>query len=145
MSKLIKNSEYKGFIHNLKSQIQSAQIKAAIAVNRELLQLYWFIGSQIVEKQKNSQWGDGLVKQVSQDLQAEFPDMKGFSSRNIHLMKQWYLYWYQQSSIVQQVVAQLDQAPIFQIPWGQNLPEKLQSSLPSIAEIDAEIGGFEDE
>jgi len=121
MSELIKNSDYKHFINSLKTEVQSAQIKAVVAVNRELLKLYWWMGSQIVEKQKTANWGDGLIKQISRDLQAEFPDIKGFSTRNIQLMKQWYLYWHKESSIVQQVVAQLDQAPIFQIPWGQNL------------------------
>ena len=121
MSEIIKNSEYKNFIYTLKSQIHSAQIKAAIAVNRELLQLYWLIGSQIVEKQKNSRWGDGLVKQVSRDLQAEFPDIKGFSVRNIERMRKWFLYWFDEKEITTQVVSQLAQAPIFQIPWGHNL------------------------
>ncbi len=121
MSEIINNSEYKGFIHTLKSQIQSAQIKAAVSVNRELLQLYWFIGSQIIEKQKNSQWGDGLVKQVSHDLQTEFPDIKGFSVRNIERMRKWFLYWTTTKEIATQAVSQLNQAPIFQIPWGQNL------------------------
>jgi len=121
MSELINNSEYKTLIFSLKSQIQSAQIKAAVAVNRELLQLYWFIAEQIVHKQQTARWGDGLVKQVSRDLQKEFPNMKGFSSRNIHMMRQWYLYWHQEPAIVQQLVAQIAQAPIFQIPWGQNL------------------------
>ncbi len=121
MSEIRQDNEYKQFITQLKSQIQSAQIKAAVSVNCELLQLYWQLGEQIVEKQAKAQWGEGLIKQISRDLQTEFPDMKGFSSRNIHMMRQWYLYWHQEPAIVQQLVAQIDQAPIFQIPWGQNL------------------------
>ena len=121
MSKLLQNNEYKQFITHLKSQIQSAQIKAAVAINRELLKLYWQLGEQIVEKQAKAQWGDGLIKQISKDLQLEFPDMKGFSTSNLKYMKQWYLYWQDEFSKSQQLVGQLDQAPIFQIPWGQNL------------------------
>jgi len=121
MGKLVQNSEYKRFIAALKSQIQSAQIKAAVAVNQELLKLYWHLGSEIIEKQAKSQWGDGLIKQISRDLQQEFPDMKGFSVRNLELMRKWYRYWTQSDEITKQVVSQLEQAPIFQIPWGQNL------------------------
>jgi len=118
VSELIHNSEYKTLIFWLKSQIQSAQIKAAVSVNRELLQLYWFIAEQIVQKQQTARWGDGLVKQVSRDLQKEFPEMKGFSVRNLELMRKWYRYWTQTDEITKQVVSQLAQAPIFQIPWG---------------------------
>lgn len=121
MSEITKNLAYKDFIATIKFQVQSAQIKAAVSVNRELLQLYWFMGSQIVEKQKTASWGDGLVKKVSLDLQTEFPDMKGFSIRNLELIRKWHLYWSQQNTITQQVVSQLEKAPIFQIPWGQNL------------------------
>jgi len=118
---IIQSAAYKDFIHRIKSEIQTAQIKAAVSVNRELLKLYWFIGSQIVEKQKSSSWGDGLIKQISRDLQHEFPDMKGFSFRNVKYMKQWVQFWTHSDVIGQQAVAQLDTPPIFQIPWGQNL------------------------
>ncbi len=121
MSEIIKNGEYNDLIYALKSQIQSAQIKAAVSVNRELLQLYWFIAEQTVQKQQTARWGDGLIKQVSQDLQQEFPEIKGFSVRNLELMRKWYHYWTQSDEITKQVVSQLAQAPIFQIPWGQNL------------------------
>ena len=121
MSDLIKNGEYRDLIHKLKSHIQSAQIKAAISVNKELLITYWFIAEQILEKQQTARWGDGLIKQVSQDLQQAFPDIKGFSVRNLELMRKWHRYWVQADEMTKQVVSQLDQAPIFQIPWGQNL------------------------
>jgi len=126
---VIQDKAYKAWVNDLKSQIQSAQIKAAVSVNKELLKLYWLLGSQIVEKQKTAAWGDGFIKQLSHDLRQEFPDMKGFSFRNLKYIRQWYAYWQQPSPIGQQVVApiatqavsQLDDAPIFQIPWGQNL------------------------
>jgi len=68
----IQSNDYKVFIKQIKNQIHSSQIKVAISVNRGMLKLYWFIGSEIVKNQKNANWGDGLVKQVSKDLQAEF-------------------------------------------------------------------------
>ena len=118
---IIQSSDYKDFIKQVKSEIQSSQIKAAIAVNRELLKLYWFLGAQITEKQKATSWGNGFIKQVSHDLQHEFPDMKGFSVRNLERMRKWYLYWSRDTLIASQVVSQLNDAPIFQIPWGQNM------------------------
>jgi len=118
---IIQTDDYKAFIQSLKAQVQSSQIKAAVSVNKELLKLYWLLGSQIVEKQKQATWGSGFIKQVSHDLQREFPDMKGFSARNLERMRKWYLYWSTDELIASQVVSQLDDASIFQIPWGQNL------------------------
>jgi len=120
----LQTTEYKQFILDIKSKIQSSQIKAAIKVNVELLKLYWDIAEMIVEKQNNSSWGDSIIADISKDLKQEFPNMKGFSKRNIFYMKQWYLYF----SKVQQVVAQLEDeetsqtmGEVFQIPWGHNI------------------------
>jgi len=115
--------EYKSFLANIKSKIQSAQLKAHIKVNVELLNLYWDIAQLIVEKQKQSSWGDKVLESISKDLKKEFPNMSGFSIRNIHYMKEWFLFY----SIVQQPVAQ-----IFQIPWGHNI--HIMSKAKSIDE-----------
>lgn len=113
MSRLIKNDpSYFDFIQDIKKRVQSAQIKAAVSVNQELLRLYWDMGAMIVEKQKQTAWGDGFLKQMSHDLQDDFPDMRGFSLRNLKYMRQWYSFW-SDASIGQQAVAQ--------IPWGHNL------------------------
>ncbi len=113
MSRLIKKDPaYFDFIQDIKKRVQSAQIKAAVSVNQELLRLYWDMGAMIVEKQKQTTWGDGFLKQMSQDLRDDFPDMKGFSLRNLKYIRQWYLFW-SDASIGQQAVAQ--------IPWGHNL------------------------
>ena len=104
--------EYISFISEIKNKIKQAQIKAAIKVNEELLRLYWDIAKMIVERQKVSKWGDSVIEKISNDLKREFPNMKGFSIRNLKYMKQWYLFY----SKGQQVVAQ-----IFQIPWGHNI------------------------
>ncbi len=130
---IIQTDDYKAFIQSLKAQVQSSQIKAAVSVNRELLKLYWLIGSQIVEKQKQAAWGSGFIKQVSHDLQQEFPDTKGFSARNLERMRKWYIYWSKDKSIASQTVSQLEEASVFQIPWGQNLVIISKSSSPEEA------------
>lgn len=113
---------YVAFIREMKHRIQASQIKAAVRVNQELLLLYWDLGEQIVEKQREAKWGDGFLEQMSKDLRAEFPEMKGFSRRNLNDMRRWYLYW---SEIWRQVVAKFEcefvQQLVAQIPWGHNL------------------------
>ncbi|MEA2046962.1 MAG: DUF1016 N-terminal domain-containing protein, partial [Campylobacterota bacterium] len=71
----ISNANYKAFIKEIKSKIQSSQIKASVKVNEELLHLYWELAKMIVAKQKEASWGDNLVEQVSNDLKREFPNM----------------------------------------------------------------------
>lgn len=113
-NKPIKTDDYRAFIQDVKLRIQTAQIKAAVAVNEELLHLYWDLAERIVIKQQESAWGDGFLGQMSRDLQDDFPDMKGFSLRNLKYMRQWYQFWSAaEAAIGQQLVAQ--------IPWGHNL------------------------
>ncbi|MBF0485310.1 MAG: DUF1016 family protein [Candidatus Omnitrophica bacterium] len=124
-SDLIVDKEYKNWLVDIKARVRTAQIKAALSVNTELLTLYWSIGTEIIAKQKKAKWGDGLIDQLSKDLSVEFPDMKGFSRRNLMYIQEWALF-YSQSKVntsqetggqfVQQVVAQ-----IIQIPWGHNI------------------------
>lgn len=103
-------SEYKDWIGELKQRIRQSQIKAAVKVNTELLQLYWQLGGEIVERQHNAQWGDGFLKQLSADLMAEFPEMKGFSLRNLERIRNWYLFYYEHYTITAQAVPQLRNA-----------------------------------
>ncbi|MEZ5584257.1 MAG: PDDEXK nuclease domain-containing protein [Candidatus Competibacteraceae bacterium] len=103
---------YRDLIANLKSRIQSAQIKAAVTVNTQLITLYWDIGQQIAEKQRSSGWGDAVIEQIAQDLTREFKTMKGFSRRNLYRMKRFYAFYASQDPFVPQAVAQ--------IPWGHN-------------------------
>jgi predicted nuclease of restriction endonuclease-like (RecB) superfamily len=133
MSLLPTDEEYSAFLAELKSRIKASQIKAAVSVNRALICLYWEMAEKIVARQKHSQWGDGLLAQMSKDLQNEFPDMKGFSLRNLKYMRQWYRFWAEGNAIGQQAVAQLEQSQhavdqlknakqlTTQIPWGHNL------------------------
>ena len=98
------NNEFKSWLSQLKKDIRSAQVKAAIKVNTELLRLYWRMGADICEKQKTASWGDGWLKELSRELMAEFPDMKGFSYRNMRYIRQWYEFYKQRIIIWQQPV-----------------------------------------
>ena len=112
-------TDYHIFIKEIKEKVYRSQIKASISVNRELLYLYWEIAKGIVEKQRNSNWGDKVVERLSEELKIEFPHMKGFSKRNIELMRKWYIYWNEE--FTKQDVSQLSLENIFQIPWGHNI------------------------
>jgi predicted nuclease of restriction endonuclease-like (RecB) superfamily len=106
------DAHYKRWVVELKGKIKGAQIKAALMVNRELLGIYWELGREIKEKQELASWGDGMIDQLSRDLSAAFPEMKGFSRRNLFYIRQWYLFYNRGNEIVPQLVAQ--------IPWGHN-------------------------
>lgn len=116
----IHSVDYRQWIVELKERIRRSQIRAAVKVNSELLHLYWQMGSDIVAKQKNTQWGDGFLKRLSKDLMAEFPEMKGFSVRNLQLICKWYLFYNQDNIIARQLVSQLEQ-DFFSVPWGHHI------------------------
>jgi predicted nuclease of restriction endonuclease-like (RecB) superfamily len=127
---LLKESDYKKWLSELKNKIRHVQIKAALSVNRELLQFYWDLGAGIVLKQAQTQWGDGFITRLSKDLIAEFPEIKGFSTRNIKYIKQWHLFYNQQDIIVKQPVAQLDREPTVPlISQEKSLQASAQSPL----------------
>ena len=92
-SKLIFNSEYKLWLSDIKTKIRYARLKAAVAVNTQLLEFYWGLGADIVAKQANAKWGDGLIEQLSGDLMSEFPGMKGFSRTNLLYVKKSCLFY----------------------------------------------------
>ena len=97
------NKNYKNWIKELKSKIHSAQIKAALAVNSALIEFYFYLEKSISEKE--NVWGSKLIAQTSKDLKTEFPEMKGFSERNIKYCRRFYKFY--NNSIGQQIVAQL--------------------------------------
>lgn len=78
---------YSSLLIDLKTQIRAARTKAALAVNRELILLYWSIERQILEQQKRQGWGAKVVPQLAKDLQLEFPEMKGLSRTNLLYMR----------------------------------------------------------
>ena len=69
---------YAQFFADLKSRIQAAQLRASVAVNRELVLLYWQIGREILDRQQKESWGAKVIDRLAADLKREFPDMKGF-------------------------------------------------------------------
>ena len=107
----IEVSSYNSFVAQVKQQFKNAQIKASVAVNRTLLEFYWYLGSEIVKKEQEFAWGSNFIIKLSDDLSKEFPEVKGFSARNLKYIRQWYKFWNGQ-----QVVAQL-----VSIPWGHNI------------------------
>jgi hypothetical protein len=98
--------EYRKFVEELKARVTAARISAARHVNRDLILLYWDIGRGIVEKQQILGWGESVVEMVSADLRRAFPQMTGFSPRNLRDMKRFYLA-YTDEVIWRQPVAKL--------------------------------------
>lgn len=78
---------YAQWLTELKSRIHTAQQRAALAVNRELVQLYWQLGQEILQRQQREGWGAKVIERLAHDLKVAFPDMKGFSSRNLKYMR----------------------------------------------------------
>lgn len=111
---------YADFLKDLKQQIQTAQVKAALSVNREMVLLYWRIGRDILSRQSELGWGAKIIDQLSQDLRKSFPDMKGLSARNLKYMQSFAKAW-RDEAIVQEALAQ--------ITWYHNLAllEKVKS------------------
>lgn len=112
MSEIFANAEYKSWFAELKQRIKSARQKAALALNASLLEVYWELGKTIVAKEKEAVWGSAFIETLSRDLGKAFPDMRGFSRRNLYAIRQWHLFYADKSQFVPQAVAQ--------IPWGHN-------------------------
>lgn len=105
MNELTPNN-YSNIVAGLKEKIRQAKTKASLAVNKELLNVYWEIGNTILEQQKSEGWGTKLIDRLSQDLKNEFPDMRAISGRNIKYMRAFALA-YPEFSIVQPLIAQI--------------------------------------
>jgi predicted nuclease of restriction endonuclease-like (RecB) superfamily len=103
---------YADWLADLKSRIHSAQQRATLAVNRELVLLYWHIGHDILSRQADQGWGAKVIERLAHDLRTAFPEMKGFSRANLMYMRAFAQAW-PDAEIVQQAVGQL--------PWGHNL------------------------
>lgn len=123
MTSHVSGLNYESWLSDLKQRIQSAQQRATLSVNRELVLLYWNIGRDILERQQAQGWGAKIVDQLAKDLTVAFPDMKGFSRRNLLYMRSFAEQW-PEAEFVQQAVAQL--------PWGHNILIITKSS--SVAE-----------
>ena len=103
---------YDSFLQDLKDRIRTAQLRAALSVNRELVLLYWSVGRDILTRQENEGWGAKIIDRLSDDLTKAFPEMRGFRARNLKYMRA-FAEAYPDKEFVQQVVAQL--------PWGHQV------------------------
>ncbi|MEY2689717.1 MAG: hypothetical protein RL375_3916, partial [Pseudomonadota bacterium] len=105
-------ADYPHWLAPIKRQVQAAQQRAALSVNRELVLLYWQIGRDILQRQQDQGWGAKVIDRLAVDLTAAFPGMKGFSARNLKYMRAFAQAW-PEAEFVQEVLAQL--------PWYHQL------------------------
>lgn len=128
--------EYRALLTDIKERIRTAQVKASLAVNRELIQLYWDIGGMIVSRQRAEGWGNSIVEKLASDIRKDFPGIEGFSPRNVWRMRAFYLAWASREPMpiavqkknpkeLPRAVADLDRRsppqPVVEIPWGHNV------------------------
>lgn len=111
---------YADWLADLKTRIHSARQRAALAVNRELVLLYWQIGRDILVRQDAQGWGAKVIDRLAHDLRAAFPEMKGFSPRNLKYMRAFAEAWPDANFV---------QASLAQLPWYHQLAllDKLRS------------------
>ncbi|HEY9881012.1 MAG TPA: PDDEXK nuclease domain-containing protein [Leptolyngbyaceae cyanobacterium] len=110
-SSLFPESNYAALLDGLKRRIRTAQVRATIAVNQELILLYWHIGREILARQSEEGWGSKVIERLAKDLKREFPDIKGFSRTNLLYMRAFANAW-PNEEIVQRIAGQ--------IPWRHN-------------------------
>lgn len=127
-STLFANADYQAWLKQIKQRVHSARMKIALAANDELITLYYELGAQIVERESYAQWGSGFIDAFSKDLKDTFPDIGGFSSKNLRYCRAFFRF-YCSPAIWQQAVAELESIPwagvdselaalLTQIPWG---------------------------
>src|SRR5574337_341710 len=100
-------SDFAALLADVKGRIQSAQTRAVLAVNAELVRLYWDIGRIIDDRQQREGWGAAVIPRLAKALKNELPELKGFSERNIKLMLAFYREYPNPGEFVQQAVAQM--------------------------------------
>jgi predicted nuclease of restriction endonuclease-like (RecB) superfamily len=138
---------YDELLDDLKSRVRSAQLKAAVAANRELIQLYWDIGRLIVERQEREGWGKSVVERLADDIQREFPGIKGFSPLNVWRMRAFYSAYAGIPPNLSQAVTELrgkkelsqavtdssgtPPSPVAELAWGHNLVLLFKLKEPS--------------
>ncbi len=128
---------YISLFSDIKIRIREAQIKAALAANAQMIRLYWDIGNMINERQKTEGWGSNVIKLLSIDIKNDFPEIRGFSERNLKYM----LLFSKEYSIVQRAVAQLEKQNILKVQQPiaqfQNNDNQIDIILPqAVAELE---------
>lgn len=124
MSEITHHTDYRQALVAIKQRIQSSQTRVVLAVNVELLGLYWDNGQQLNVWQRVRAWGSAVVEQMAQGLQASYSGMKGFSRTSLFSMRQFYAFFSPRFEVVPQ--------PVGQMPWGyvRTLLVKVNSVVP---------------
>lgn len=135
-------TDYAPLLAEIKTRIRTAQVKAALAANAELVLLYWQMGQRIAEMQAKEGWGAGVIPRLAADLHAEFPEMRGFSERNIGRMIRFFQEYPGVFAISPTPLAELGTAEIVQQPAALLSPAAEPSSPesivpPALAQLDA--------
>ena len=124
-------AEYQAWLGGIKQKIHAARMQAALAANSELIALYYELGAQIVDRETRAQWGSGFIDAFSKDLRHHFPEVGGFSAKNLRYCRAFFRF-YGDPVIWQQAVAKLGQAAwggadselatlLARIPWGHHI------------------------
>lgn len=116
------DKDYISWLNEIKLRFRSAQSKAMVRVNRDMLELYWSIGRDLVEMKAEQKWGAGVVNQFSLDMRNAFPGETGFSISNVKNIKRWYLFYSERFAKGQQPVGFLKMPDMFGlVPWGHHV------------------------
>ena len=92
MGTITKNiPDYAALLSTIKKRISESRVRAARAACKELIDLYWYIGMQIAERQESEGWGKSVVEKLSQDLRAEYPGTQGYSATNLWQMRRFFI------------------------------------------------------
>lgn len=127
---MMADKEYVEWLKELKTRYRQSQAKAAVKVNTAVLEFYWSLGRDIIQRKVESKWGSGFFNQLSLDMRAMFPDEKGFSSANLRYMKRWFEFYYQRvvnlhqvgDIIIHQAGEELEMPAVFGIvPWKHHV------------------------
>ena len=135
-------ADYQDWLKTIKQKIHATRMKVALAANGELIALYYEIGAQIVDRESHAQWGTGFIDAFSQDLREAFPEVGGFSSKNLRYCRAFFRF-YCDPAIWQQAVAKLQDRPwagteaelsalLASIPWGHTI--QIFTKCASVAE-----------
>lgn len=111
MKKIIKDI-YKNFLNEVKEHIEQTRVRAAKNLNEDIIKLNFALGKLIIEKQKQNNWGDNIVEQLSKDLIKHFGGLEGYSVQNLWYMRQFYLEYHKNNTLLKYAT---------KIPWGQNI------------------------
>lgn len=149
-------ADYRDWLASIKRRIHAAQMRVALAANGELIRLYYELGVQMTEREASAQWGTGFIDAFSKDLKASFPDVGGFSAKNLRYCRAFFRF-YCDPAIWQQAVAKLAFEPWVGIdaelalrdmnkPMGvseytlvESLPDNLKGALPTVGEIEQDL------